>query len=1013
MTDGDHGALDFNFDLVGQTLDGRWCIESELGKGGMGTVYRATDVRLSRTVVLKVPHPKFLAEEGFRARFDREIRSLLTLEHPHIVKVHDVGAYRGVPFAVLQFLPGGSLADRMTAVAGPLTPEQVLAWLPSIAEALDFVHARGVVHRDVKPGNVLFDEAGHAFLADFGIAKALGGVDTGLTQTGMTPGSPNYMSPETVVGSAAGPKADQYALGSLVYEALSARLPFPGGTAIEILVAKQMAAAPALDIPTLPPAASSAVMRALERDPAARFPSCAAFAAAFAKGLSAPHATHAAAPPRPTLPHVPTPHPMPAPAPVLAPGSGSVPRRGRGLLATVVILLALAGAAFAAWGVGFFDNDRRANPTLPALVKPDVPRYSPLPPPNLAAPMDPEPVTPEAPTMAEPPPMAETPPVHVRPKPALPFVLSVDLPAESAWLKARRVTVSGTVTAADGVEVRVDGEAATVRDGRFSVSVDIGEGLHEFTIHALDGAGRTASATRTVTVDSTPPTIEDVDPASGAFVAAKEVLLKLRSEAGAAVTMGGVTAKEGDPGTFTATVPLPIEGGNRIAIAATDPAGNASAAEVTIRRDMVPPVVHVTLPARGLYVKVLSCVLEGASEDARTFTVGDVVPEVASDGRWKVTVPLTKEGENEISYSATDRAGNVTKGSVTVVCDMTVPVLTLEEPAAGAEVPDGPIRVRGQVADASPGIVRVNGAEVPYADGRFDGRAAVNPQARSLRFEAIDAAGNASEVKFVTIVRTGASKVRFPGLTARPGATGALVEFTLDKDPSVVLVLVPAGDFVAGPAKDDPSAKADEGKPRKVKVQTFLVAKTEVTWEQWEKFRAATNRAGPMLPGDEPRQTPAHGLTWADAKAWCDWAGLRLPTEDEWERAARGGVEGALFWWGGDTPPKKRVGNLSDESRKRKTKADLGGEYWFRYDDGFAGLAPVASFAANGFGLFDVTGNVWEWCAEPYNPREASGSRVLRGGGFDSRRSDCRVSRRNPQAPDFHSDSTGFRPAGG
>jgi formylglycine-generating enzyme required for sulfatase activity len=302
---------------------------------------------------------------------------------------------------------------------------------------------------------------------------------------------------------------------------------------------------------------------------------------------------------------------------------------------------------------------------------------------------------------------------------------------------------------------------------------------------------------------------------------------------------------------------------------------------------------------------------------------------------------------------------------------------------------------------------------VPYANGRFDGRAAVNPQARSLRFEAVDAAGNASEVRFVTIVRTGGAKGQFPGLSPHAGAPGGLPEFTLDKDPSVVLVLVPAGDVVLGPAKDDPSAKVDEGKSRKVKVQAFLVAKTEVTWDQWEKFRAATKRAGPMLPGDEPRANPAHGLSFSDAKAWCDWAGLRLPTENEWERAARGGVEGALFWWGSDVPPKKRVGNLSDEVRKSKTKADLGGEYWFRYDDGFAGLAPVASFAPNGFGLYDVTGNVWEWCSDPYNPREPSGKRVLRGGAFDSRRSDCRVSRRNPQDPDFASDSTGFRPAGG
>ena len=107
MAGDDQGAIDFQLDLSGQTLDGRWRVEAVIGKGGMGTVYRARDLRLDRLVVVKVPHPRFLMEEGARERFEREIRSLLTLEHPHVVKVHDVGSYRGVPFVVLQCLPGG------------------------------------------------------------------------------------------------------------------------------------------------------------------------------------------------------------------------------------------------------------------------------------------------------------------------------------------------------------------------------------------------------------------------------------------------------------------------------------------------------------------------------------------------------------------------------------------------------------------------------------------------------------------------------------------------------------------------------------------------------------------------------------------------------------------------------------------------------------------------------------------------------------------------------------------
>jgi serine/threonine-protein kinase len=278
-------------DWTGQALaGGRYLITAKLGEGGMGAVYRAQDRNIGADVVIKVPLRKMLDDPEFSGRFKDEIRSLVLLSHPHIVKVTDVGECEGLPFAVMQFLPGGSLEERRQA-----EPAEVPRWLTAIAEALDYVHTQGYVHRDVKPGNILFDNQGHAFLGDFGVVKVLASATdaksarTAMTGAGMLIGTPEYMAPELIMGEPFDGRVDQYALAVTAYEMLSGRRPFEDEIKTKVLVLQTTQAPLALAefCTWVAPEVSQAVLKGLAKDPKQRHASCAAFAAAVRAAVEA------------------------------------------------------------------------------------------------------------------------------------------------------------------------------------------------------------------------------------------------------------------------------------------------------------------------------------------------------------------------------------------------------------------------------------------------------------------------------------------------------------------------------------------------------------------------------------------------------------------------------------------------------------------------------------------------------------------------------------------------------
>jgi serine/threonine protein kinase len=305
-----------------QLIAGRYEVQGLLDEGGMGEIYRAFDRNLACEVVIKMPRPASLAEPGFSERFAREIRSLVLLAHPHVVRILDVGRHDGRPFAVMPFLGGGNLRTRGI----PAPPASLRDWLEPIAQALDFVHQRGFLHRDVKPPNILFDEHGQPYLSDFGIAKVLtSGPEqrsgTSLTETGNVIGTAAYLAPELIMGrKGADGRADQYALAMTVYEVLSGRLPFQGPTPAAVMVQQTVAKLPPLRsfAPELPEALADAVEKALKKDPKKRFDDCTGFSRAVLAAADGP------APCRPA--QAPRTGKAPAPAPARTQAVAAPPR---------------------------------------------------------------------------------------------------------------------------------------------------------------------------------------------------------------------------------------------------------------------------------------------------------------------------------------------------------------------------------------------------------------------------------------------------------------------------------------------------------------------------------------------------------------------------------------------------------------------------------------------------------------------------------------------------------------
>ena len=268
-------------------VDGRYRAQRRLGSGGMAEVWCAEDEVLGRRVALKLMGGRFAEDPEFRERFRREAQAAAGLTHPNIVAIFDRSEWDGTPYIAMELVDGRTLKELVTE-RGPLPPEIAISLTEQILRALGYAHRRGIVHRDIKPQNVIIDGEGQAKVADFGIARA--GETSEMTQAGAIVGTMQYLSPEQAEGHPVDRRADLYSAGIVLYELLTGQVPFDGEAPISIAIKQinERPVPPRQLEPGIPPALEAVVLRALEKDPARRYQNAEEFIAALEQARRAP-----------------------------------------------------------------------------------------------------------------------------------------------------------------------------------------------------------------------------------------------------------------------------------------------------------------------------------------------------------------------------------------------------------------------------------------------------------------------------------------------------------------------------------------------------------------------------------------------------------------------------------------------------------------------------------------------------------------------------------------------------
>jgi serine/threonine protein kinase/formylglycine-generating enzyme required for sulfatase activity len=954
--------------LIGKRLD-KYEIVALLGEGGMSAVYRARQPSVRRDVAIKVIKHSLVEKAEFIKRFEREAQTVASLSHPFILKIFDYGEYEDLVYLVMELLSGGSLADRIRQ--GPLPLEETSRMLDQVASALDYAHQKGVIHRDLKPQNILLDDEGNAHLTDFGIAKLTGGV-TALTQTGLAMGTPAYMPPEQWKGQPVDARADIYALGVMLFEMLTGRLPFMADTPFGFMHQHVNETPPSVRNlrAGLPSNVDRVLRRAMAKDPNRRFATASDVAKAFRAALPA---QKVARQPEPSEPPEPTySSTLPEGVPTRVPARRNRPVLLIGMAVVALVLIGVIVAGLSGRPGGPAGTTRPTETAVAAVSTPATNTATPVKVATTATTPSATQPTPRTPTT---PPVATT-SAKVGPSPTKAPLLTA----------TRTKNVMQTITAAIALTDQVETVIAMMSATKTPTATPV--------------PSRTAAPTFTRTFTPIPPTVTPVPPTSTATLTltpTRTVTPTVILTATPVSTLIPFTVTPGSPTqvptvSFNAQWKPVVQSFDGVEMVLVPP-GCFTMGSNTDPDGYLRPATRLCydMPFWIDQHEVTNAQFAsfGGQAGQASFQAGADQPR--ENITWfearnlcrKRGARLPTEAEWEYVWSGPSGVGQAFSSSW-VGAQVPTPKWTEWTNSLFRDYPYSATDGREASTGSNPRVVRNAGGNVRSRHVAFPGVATDSVGFRCAR----SLSGTEPSVpRTPTLVPTA---TRVPP-TPTPTVASALVATAapisavtannqwkpvVQSFDGVEMVLVPPGCFTMG---DDDSFDA-YSKPATTLCfdAPFWIDRTEVTQAQFKSLGGQAVRASYYSGTNHPREN----ITWYEARNFCTKRGARLPTEAEWEYAGRGPSNekpSSSLWRSG----RPKISDIESDP------TDIS---WV--------------------GAVDMAGNVAEWTNTlfknyPYNANDGregdsgSRSRVVRGGG--------NLIHRTEGFPGNATDITGFR----
>ncbi|MHC4599911.1 MAG: protein kinase domain-containing protein [Planctomycetota bacterium] len=967
--------------LLGKRIDD-FRVDAKLGEGAMGAVYKATQVSLERHVALKVLPPKLVRQHpDFVKRFVREAKVAAQINHPNIVQVHAVGNFRGIQFIAMEFIKGSSVAD-IIIKHGPLPERKALTIVAQAANGLAAGEVRNMIHRDVKPENLLVTVNGLVKVADFGLAKNTQ-TESMVTKAGTIMGTPSFMSPEQARSGDLDSRSDIYSLGASLFQMVTGTVPFRGDTPLSTLFMhiEERLPDPKSFREDLSDFTAELIKKMMAKDPKDRYQSFIELGELLLEipkevkddgGKDISELAGLVGPASGLTQLSPTQISMGAPA-----------RKGTGkwILAGIGLTVAVVAAALGLWLGGVLD---------PLLSKETTPEEG---------------------------------------GGGTPAALKWSLlePMDGAFISAMQVAVAVRIDTGKVDSVRVNDQPAKLKEDRFVATIGLpDEGPVSLVVTAEGKAGK-AEKRIGIVVDRTPPVVDLGPIAKGASIHTKQERFLLEGSVAdanpATVTVNGAPRPIDEiGGKFSAELPLEDRRSLEVKIEAMDRAGNRGTFTFTLTLDRAPPeLIWVSPPDRRAWGDPVQEIRVRFSEPVRDVKIDGRPAEVLAEGLYATSFAL-KLGENEVFVEAVDRAGNVLKQTDKVHYQKHDPAVLEAEAGAWKELQallEGELNARekrdavrafleshpeGKHTEAAGVLLtkfvsELEPEETAFREACTASDAAPDPWKRIAIW--VDFLAERPDSPFAREAEAKLASARVTDLPLqRDGVERSDREgYYRNRKDGAVMVLAPTGDFSMGADDGDP----EDGPQVTCRLTGYYVAVHEVTNERFAAFLEAVGRDadeegnpylydclrkrggkfpwgltradGKWKPADGRGSHPAIFVTWYGARAYAEWAGCALPTEAQWERAARGETVGP-FPWGAEPSGDERA-NVANRQ---------------------GGTRPVGSFpqGQSSGGCLDMAGNVAEWCRDTFSGKfltdmtdgalnpliRGEGEKSLRGGSW-------------------------------